>query len=127
MKNRIAIFGLVTAVLLGYGMYQALVAAPTERTMGDVQRIFYIHVPSAWVAFLCFFGTQHPQPVIAGGQGSGLAAPILYAFLVNLVAFTAYGALVLWIRYGMERLRRELEDQQALRAVADVQAEGATR
>ena len=23
--------------------------------MGDVQRIFYYHVPSAWVAGLCFF------------------------------------------------------------------------
>jgi heme exporter protein C len=28
--------------------------APTERTMGHVQRIFYFHVPSAWVAFLAF-------------------------------------------------------------------------
>ena len=27
---------------------------PTERTMGVVQRIFYVHVPSAWVAFLAF-------------------------------------------------------------------------
>jgi heme exporter protein C len=27
---------------------------PTERTMGVVQRIFYLHVPSAWVAFLAF-------------------------------------------------------------------------
>jgi heme exporter protein C len=27
---------------------------PTERTMGIVQRIFYIHVPSAWVAFMAF-------------------------------------------------------------------------
>ena len=26
----------------------------TERTMGVVQRIFYIHVPSAWVAFMAF-------------------------------------------------------------------------
>ena len=38
-----------------YGLYMALVVAPTEATMGDVQRIFYYHVPSAWVAFLCFF------------------------------------------------------------------------
>jgi len=30
--------------------------APTERTMGDIQRIFYVHVPSAWMAFLAFFG-----------------------------------------------------------------------
>ena len=26
----------------------------TERTMGVVQRIFYIHVPAAWVAFMAF-------------------------------------------------------------------------
>jgi len=28
--------------------------APVERTMGLVQKIFYYHVPSAWVAFLAF-------------------------------------------------------------------------
>ena len=28
---------------------------PTEETMGIVQRIFYFHVPVAWVAFLAFF------------------------------------------------------------------------
>lgn len=27
---------------------------PTERTMGVVQRIFYVHVPAAWVAFMAF-------------------------------------------------------------------------
>ena len=31
--------------------------APRERVMGDVQRIFYFHVPSAWVGFLAFFVT----------------------------------------------------------------------
>ena len=36
-------------------MYGAFLWAPTESTMGDVQRIFYIHVPSAWTAFLAFF------------------------------------------------------------------------
>ena len=29
--------------------------APTEETMGDVQRIFYVHVPAATVAFTLFF------------------------------------------------------------------------
>ena len=42
-------------LLLSYALYQALVVAPTEQTMGDVQRIFYYHVPSAWTAFLLFF------------------------------------------------------------------------
>ena len=36
-------------------LYFAFLWAPTERTMGDVQRIFYFHVPSAWTAFLAFF------------------------------------------------------------------------
>ena len=46
--------GLLTAVLLSYGLYEALIGAPTEQTMGDVQRIFYYHVSSAWTAFLLF-------------------------------------------------------------------------
>lgn len=36
-------------------LYMALVYAPTEIHQGVVQRIFYFHVPSAWVAFLSFF------------------------------------------------------------------------
>lgn len=36
-------------------LYAAFLYAPTEKTMGDVQRIFYFHVPSWWVAFLAFF------------------------------------------------------------------------
>jgi heme exporter protein C len=40
---------------LTYALYAALVQAPTEQTMGNVQRIFYYHVPSAWTAFLLFF------------------------------------------------------------------------
>jgi len=55
MKRVFSILSFLTAVLLVYGLYQALVAAPTEQTMGDVQRIFYYHVPSAWTAFCLFF------------------------------------------------------------------------
>ena len=55
MKRGFSILALVTAVLLSFALYEALVVAPTERTMGDVQRIFYYHVPSAWTAFLLFF------------------------------------------------------------------------
>src|ERR1700757_4848115 len=54
MKKAFPILGLLTAALLSYALYQALVVAPTEQTMGNVQRIFYYHVPSAWTAFLLF-------------------------------------------------------------------------
>ncbi len=42
----------IALVLLVHGLVFFWV--PTERTMGVVQRIFYIHVPSAWVAFMAF-------------------------------------------------------------------------
>ena len=55
MKRIFPILALLTAVLLSFALYEALVVAPTEQTMGNVQRIFYYHVPSAWTAFLLFF------------------------------------------------------------------------
>jgi len=36
-------------------LYVVFMVVPTEREMGIVQRIFYFHVASAWVAFLGFF------------------------------------------------------------------------
>ena len=54
MKRLFPILALLTGVFLSYALYLALVVAPTEQTMGDVQRIFYYHVPSAWTAFLLF-------------------------------------------------------------------------
>jgi heme exporter protein C len=54
MKRGFSILAVGTALLLSVALYEALIGAPTERSMGDVQRIFYYHVPSAWTAFLLF-------------------------------------------------------------------------
>ncbi|PYQ14876.1 MAG: cytochrome C assembly protein [Acidobacteria bacterium] len=45
----------VVAVLMVACLYCIFCVVPNEVTMGAVQRIFYFHVPSAWVAFLGFF------------------------------------------------------------------------
>jgi heme exporter protein C len=223
MKRLFLILSVVTALLLVYGLYQALVGAPTERTMGDVQRIFYYHVPSAWAAFclfltnlvasivylvrrnlkadalaaaaaevgvvfctivlvtgpiwarpvwgiwwtwdvrltttlvlwliyvsylvlrrfsdsaqtpvlaavlaifgaldvplvyfsIWFFRTQHPQPVM--GRGGSLDPRMLHAFLINLLAFSCFGAMVCWARYRLEILRREVEEAHAMESLA---------
>src|SRR6476661_3229587 len=55
MRKAFPILGVLTAIFLSYALYLALVVAPRELTMGDVQRIFYYHVPSAWTAFILFF------------------------------------------------------------------------
>ena len=50
----LALFFLVAA-LMPVCLYCVFKVVPNEVTMGAVQRIFYFHVPSAWVAFLGFF------------------------------------------------------------------------
>jgi len=55
MKRLFPILSVLTAILLAYALYQALVVAPTDALQGDVYRIIYYHVPSAWTAFLLFF------------------------------------------------------------------------
>jgi len=51
--------GIVLAALTGLTMlvalYMMFLYAPTDTVQGVAQRIFYIHVPMAWVAFLAFF------------------------------------------------------------------------
>jgi len=215
-----ALAGAVVLLLLGAAAYGALYVAPTERTMGTIQRIFYIHVPSAWTGltafFICFvanlfyvfrrqprwdwlavsaaevglafttvvlitgpvwahpvwgiwwtwdarltstfvlwllyvsylllrtlveepdrralfsalfgifafidvplvFGsirwwrTQHPQPVIMGGAGSGLEPTMRWVLLFSWVAMLSLMALLLRARYDVEAMRGELETLQ---------------
>ncbi len=41
---------IVTFALILFALVEALVIAPREATMGDIQRLFYFHMPSAWIA-----------------------------------------------------------------------------
>ncbi|HEX8926528.1 MAG TPA: cytochrome c biogenesis protein CcsA [Terriglobales bacterium] len=223
MKLKLLIFSFVTALLLGYGFCQAMYIAPTEQTMGDVQRIFYYHLPSAWICFTLFmvnffasiwylirrtagadalaqsaaevgvvfcsvvlisgplwakpiwgiwwtwdvrltstlvlwliyvsylilrryspdgtveaavlaifgfldvplvymairwFRTQHPQPVIGGGRGSGLDHRMWVAVLWNLAAFLALGILLTWQRYRLAMQEKQLEAAHAEKAIS---------
>jgi len=55
------VLGVVLVGLSSAAMFAALgmvfLYAPREATMGDVQRIFYFHVASAWIGFFAFFVT----------------------------------------------------------------------
>jgi heme exporter protein C len=55
MKRLFPILSVLTAVFLAYAFYRALWVAPMDAQQGDVYRIIYYHVPSAWTAFLLFF------------------------------------------------------------------------
>ncbi len=43
-----------TFIAMAISLYLIFLFAPTEKTMGNVQRIFYFHVPAAWIAGLAF-------------------------------------------------------------------------
>ena len=55
MTKTFPILCALTAILLAYAFYQAIFIAPTDLAQGDVYRIIYYHVPSAWTAFVLFF------------------------------------------------------------------------
>ncbi len=55
LNRNIRILNWVTAVALVIALGMVFFYAPTERTMGNVQRIFYFHVGSAWVGAVAFF------------------------------------------------------------------------
>ncbi|NNE10218.1 MAG: hypothetical protein HKN20_16785, partial [Gemmatimonadetes bacterium] len=60
-RNTRAIADTVWLLLLGAAMavniWLIFSFAPLERTMGLMQKVFYFHVPAAWVSFLAFFVT----------------------------------------------------------------------
>ena len=73
----------------------------------------FVYMANRW------FRTQHPAPVLAGGSDSGLDPRMAHALLINFLAFLAYGAMVVWIRYRMERARQALDQAHALAAVQE--------
>jgi heme exporter protein C len=46
--------GVVTLAMMTAAIFMVFVYVPTEAQQGIVQRIFYFHVPCAWVAFAAF-------------------------------------------------------------------------
>lgn len=55
LKNNFKALILGVAVILTLlSIYLAFIYAPTQQDSGDIQRIFYFHVASAWVSYLAF-------------------------------------------------------------------------
>lgn len=106
---------LTTALVLwlmyvGYLMLRRYVAEETKRAKlsAVVGIIAFVNVPIVFMT-IRLFRTQHPQPVIAGGEGSGLHPMMFHAFLVTLLAFSF---LYLWLlerRLDVEATSREVD------------------
>ena len=54
-RSRRRLWGILTAISFPILLAMAFFYAPEDANQGAAQRIFYIHVPSAWIGFLAFF------------------------------------------------------------------------
>jgi len=129
-----------SALLIGVGLYMALIYAPTERVMGDVQRVFYFHVGAAWAGALAFLVTAAAGAVYlitrrAAWDRLGHSAVEVGLVLMTMTllsgpvwARSAWGtlwtwdpklssALAMWLAYAAYlMLRRGIEDPARRRA-----------
>jgi heme exporter protein C len=54
-RNGERLLGAAALVALAISAILSLVIAPPDAVQGEVQRLMYIHVPAAWLAYLSFF------------------------------------------------------------------------
>lgn len=52
--RKVQFLGALAATAIFVGLAMAFLYAPTDRVQGHAQRIFYIHVPMAWLSYLAF-------------------------------------------------------------------------
>ena len=113
---------------ISYLLLRSLLADPQRRAVFcAVFGIFaFLDVPLVYFS-IRLWRTQHPQPVMLGGQGSGLDPTMRYVFLFCWVAMLALMTLLLRQRYRLEAMRHECEElrwEAELRAIDTASAKG---
>jgi len=130
---------IVTAALVIGTMWGAFFYAAREKSMGDVQRIFYFHAPAGLICFLAFFvtfvagigylATRKPAWDIVGNASAeiGLLFCSIVLFTGPLWARPVWGTywtwearltttLILWLIYAGYILVRRYTDEPERRA-----------
>src|ERR1700681_2914202 len=125
--------GLVAGVLMFAALYMVFCYVPTEADQGIVQRIFYFHVPCAWVAFSSFalvaiagifslwLGQKVWDDLGYAAAESGMVFCTLVLVTGSIWAKPIWGAwwtwdsrltttLILWLLYGGYLMLRAMAD-----------------
>jgi heme exporter protein C len=99
-------------------LLRTLVEEPDRRALlSALFGIFaFLDVPLVFGA-IRWWWTQHPAPVILGGPGSGLEPTMRMVFFFNVLAMHVLMVFLVAQRYGLEKLRGEVE---AIRREAEV-------
>jgi heme exporter protein C len=107
-------------LFVAYLMLRTYVVHPGRASLlaAVVGVIGFVDVPLDYMA-IRLWRTQHPQPVIAGGPGSGLEPRMFVTFMVSVGAFHCLFSYFLRQRLRLGKMRRELG---ALRRTLALQA-----
>lgn len=97
-------------IYVSYLMLRGFMDDPARRAaISSVMSIIgMIDVPIVYMS-IRWWRTQHPQPVIAGGAGSGLDPEMWKGLMQALVALLMLFALLMYQRVQLERTRQEVE------------------
>jgi len=95
---------------VSYLLLRTLVEEPDRRALlSSLFGIFaFIDVPLVFGA-IRWWRTQHPQPVIMGGQGSGLNPTMKMVFFFSVFAMHVLMAFLLAERYTLEKMQTETD------------------
>src|SRR5947209_7065018 len=96
---------------ISYLLLRTLIGEADRRAVASaVFGVFaFLDVPLVYMS-IRWWRTQHPQPVLFGGPGSGLDPQMRVVFYTCWVALAALMALVMRQRFRVESLRHEVEE-----------------
>ena len=107
-------------IYVSYLLLRRFVAGPQMQTLAAVLGIFgALDVPIVYMSNR-WWRTQHPAPVFGGSEGSGMAPAMVTALLWNMLAWFAWGVLILILRYRVERQHQKIAERAAQDALGSM-------
>ena len=100
-------------IYVSYLVLRRFSAGGQTQVLAAALAIFgFVDVPIVYMS-IRWFRTQHPSPVMGGGENSGLDPAMLHAFFWNLAAFTCVGIVLMVVRYRLQMLEEKVEATHA--------------
>lgn len=111
-------------IYVSYLMVRRFSSGSSAAVLCAVLAIFgFCDIPIVYMSTR-WWRTQHPAPVFGGDEGSGIAANMQAAVWWNALAWVAWGALIVSIRYAVELRRQEIEAAKGTELIDDREFEG---
>lgn len=102
---------LLWLLYISYLLLRGLIEDPGRRaTLSAVFGVFaFLDVPLVYASNR-LWRTQHPAPVIFGGQNSGMDPTMAKVLMISMAAIVTVTIVLLAQRYRLERLRHEVDE-----------------